>query len=219
MQIGGSWTGGRAWSTIKVPLSIAATQKNASTGSVTDPYGGSCSHSLSSAINAAITQSDNCAAWWLWTALGGDNSSAASSVTSVINAGGDTSTSVVSDGDGSSLTSGKTTWSLVGQAIFMSNISSISGSESVMNEMKTHQAGDGSYGLNTFTAEMTKGGWGSGSTSATRQLGIIKLSTGKCSAVAIGTNADSNFSILTEIAQVLMDHQTELPSGSCPGGL
>ena len=219
VQVGGSWTGGRAWSTIKVPLSIAAIQKNASAGTVTDPYGGSCSHSIGSAVNLAITQSDNCAAWWLWTALGGDGSSAAGDVTSVISSGGDSSTSVTSNGDGGSLTSGKTTWSLLGQAIFMANISSIGGSESVMNEMRTHNAGDGAHGLNTFTS-MAKGGWGNdGGTSATRQLGIIKLSNGKCSAVAIGTNAGSNFSILDQIAQVLLNHQDELPSGNCPGGL
>ena len=215
VQVGGSWKGGRAWSTIKVPLSIAAIQKNASTGSVTDPYGGSCSHSLDSAVNKAITQSDNCAAWWLWQALGGDNSSAAGSVTNVINAGGDSSTSVASTGDGQSLTSGRTTWSLIGQAIFMSNITSIDGANKVISTMKTHNAGDGSHGLNTFTS-ITKGGWGS---TDTRQLGIIKLDNGKCSAVAIGTNRGSDFSILDKIAQVIKNHQDDLPSGTCPGGL
>ena len=219
VQVGGSWSGGRAWSTIKVPLAIAATQKNASTGSVTDPYGGTCSHSLSSAIQAAITQSDNCGAWWLWQALGGDGSSAASAVTSVIKSGGDSSTTVNGTGDGASLTSGKTTWSLVGQAIFAANLASVSNSSNTMTQMRTHNAGDGSHGLNTFTA-MSKGGWGNASgTSATRQFGIIKLSNGKCSAVAIGTDSGSNFSILDQIAQVLKDHQDELPSGACPAGL
>lgn len=219
VQVGGSWSGGRAWSTIKVPLSIAATQKSASTGLVTDPYGGVCTHTLNSAIASAITQSNNCAAWWLWQALGGDGSSAATAVTNVIKSGGDSSTTVTSTGDGSSLTSGKTNWSLSGQAIFASNLTKIQGANYTLSQMKIHNAGDGSFGLNTFSSAATKGGWGNASgTSATRQFGIIKLSNGKCSAVAIGTNSGSNFSILNKIAQVLKNHQDDIPSGTCPAG-
>ncbi|MBR3256956.1 hypothetical protein IKG02_01550 [Candidatus Saccharibacteria bacterium] len=218
VQVGGSWLTGRAWSTIKVPLSIAATQKNASTGSVTDPYGETCSHDLSSAINVAITQSNNCGAWWLWTALGGDNSSAADSVTSVIKSGGDSGTTVVSSGDGKSLTSGKTEWSLAGQAIFAANMASISGASSVMSEMKVHNASDGSYGLNIYDSAMTKGGWGSDDGGATRQFGIVKVSDGKCMAVAIGTNGNAQFSTLTAIVSVLNNHADSLPTGSCPSG-
>ncbi|MBR2629204.1 MAG: hypothetical protein IKD24_05920, partial [Alistipes sp.] len=177
VQVGGSWTGGRAWSTIKVPLAIAAAQKNASTGQVTEPYGTSCNPGLSSAINLAITKSDNCAAWWLWQALGGDNSSAAQTVTDVIKSGGDSSTTVASTkGSKTGLTSGTTSWSLVGQAIFAANIASIKNSGEVMTQMKTHNAGDGSSGLNKYTSAMTKGGWGStDGDGATRQLGVVKL--------------------------------------------
>ena len=215
VQIGGSWRGGRAWSTIKVPLAIAAIQENASTGEVTDPYGGTCTHDLDSAVKAAITKSDNCAAWWLWVALGGDDSSAATKVSKVIKAGGDASTSVTSRGDGGSLTSGMTSWSLVGQAIFAANMASIKNSGSVLSNMKKHNALDGSSGLNAYTA-MTKGGWGSEYDSATRQFGMIKLKSGKCSAVAIGTNTGSDFSMLDEIVKVLLNHEDDLPSGKCP---
>ena len=219
VKTGGSWDGGRAWSTIKVPLAIAAIQENASTGGVTDVYGGSCNPGLSSAVADAIKASDNCSAWWLWQALGGDNSQAASKVTAVIKAGGDTSTTVNSVGNGRSLTSGMTDWSLVGQAIFAANMASINGSSSVMAAMKNHGASDGNSGLNTFTA-MTKGGWGDdGGTSATRQFGIVKLKNGKCSAVAIWTSSGSSFSVLNKIAQVLLNHEDDLPSGTCPGGL
>ncbi len=221
VQVGGSWTGGRAWSTIKVPLAIAAAQKNASTGQVTEPYGTSCNPGLSSAINLAITKSDNCAAWWLWEALGGDNSSAAQTVTDVIKSGGDSSTTVASTkGSKTGLTSGTTSWSLVGQAIFAANIASIKNSGEVMTQMKTHNAGDGSSGLNKYTSAMTKGGWGStDGDGATRQLGVVKLGSGKCSAIAIGTNASSNFGILDRIVTAIKNHESDLPSGSCPGGL
>lgn len=219
VKIGGSWKGGRAWSTIKVPLAIAAIQKKANTGSVSDPYGGSCNHSLNSAVNAAITQSDNCAAWWLWVALGGDNSSAGSKVTEVIRAGGDSSTEVNGTRNGSYLTSGKTDWSLINQAIFASNMSSISGSSGVLSKMKTHNAADGSHGLASNYTSMVKGGWGDSDGAATRQFGLIKLNNGKCSAVAIGTNKGSNFSMLDKIVKVLLNHEDDLPAGNCPGGL
>jgi hypothetical protein len=219
---GGSWTGGRAWSSIKVPLAIAAKQKNASTSSVTDPYGTSCNNTLDGAIKLAITKSDNCAAWQLWSALGGNNSSASSSVEKVLKDGKDTTTTVPKS-NCSGLTSGCTQWSLVNQAIFAANLPNIPSSSSIMNEMKTHSGGDSAAGLNTFTA-MTKGGWSGSSSSGgdniTRQFGIIKLENGKCSAVAIGTTANGlAFSKLTEIASVLKNHQSELPAGDCPGGL
>lgn len=219
VQIGGSWTGGRAWSTIKVPLAIAALQKNASTGSVTEPYGTSCSGPISTAVETAITRSDNCGAWWLWQALGGDNSSAASSVDSVLSSGKDSSTKTNGSGDGNSLTSGKTSWALTNQAIFASNLPSLSSASTVLSHMnKSHKSGDDSgWGILTIGSNSwAKGGWGS---DATRQFGIVKWSSGKCSAVAIGTDAPSNFSIANEIAQVLLDHQDEVPSGTCPSGL
>ena len=215
----GSYKGGRAWSTIKVPLAIAAIQENASTGQVTDPYGGRCNHTLDSAVTAAITKSDNCAAWWLWVALGGDGSSAAGKVTAVIKAGGDSSTSVVGNGDGHSLTSGKTTWTLKNQALFAANMASISKSSDVLKAMKKHNATDGSHGLASNYTSMIKGGWGSADGAATRQFGLIKLKNKKCTAVAIGTNQGSSFSILDKIVKVLLNHEDDLPSGKCPKGL
>ncbi len=220
VKIGGSWKGGRAWSTIKVPLAIAAIQENVSTGDVTEPYGTSCTgYSLSTAVNAAITQSDNCAAWWLWVALGGDNSSAASKVTEVIRAGGDSSTEVNGTRNGDYLTSGMTDWLLVEQAIFAANMSSISKSADVLSAMRTHNASDGSHGLASNYTSMIKGGWGDSDGAATRQFGLIKLKNGKCSAVAIGTDKGSNFSMLDKIVKVLLNHEDDLPVGSCPEGL
>ncbi|MBQ6130429.1 hypothetical protein IJI72_01945 [Candidatus Saccharibacteria bacterium] len=214
--VGGSYTGARAWSTIKVPLAIAAIQKNASTGSVTEPYGTSCSGPLSTAVQTAITRSDNCGAWWLWQALGGDNSSAAATVTDILRAGKDTTTSVNGTGDGTSLTSGKTNWSLVNQALFAANMPPINGASTVMTHMKNQSGDDSTHGLNTWSSSMSKGGWGS---DATRQFGIIKLSSGKCSAIAIGTNVASDFNVLDKIAEKIKAHESELPSGTCPTGL
>ena len=226
VQVGGSWSGGRAWSTIKVPLAIAALQKNISTTSYKDTYTG-CNSSpsslnLSSAVQAAITKSDNCGAWWLWEGLGGNDSSAASAVTDVIKSGGDSSTTVNGTGKSTGfLTSGYTNWSLAGQALFAANMASLSNTNTVMTHMDNQSGGDSSYGLNRIgTKNLSKGGWGDdSSTSATRQFGIVKWSDGQCSAIAIGTNAGSNFGLLNDIADVLSTHQGDLPKGNCPSGV
>ena len=221
VKTAGSWNGGRAWSTIKVPLSIAAIQENVSTGEVTEPYGTSCNPpSLSSAVYDAITQSDNCAAWWLWEALGGDGSSTADKVTKILRAGGDSSTTVNGTrNDGKYLTSGKTNWSLADQVIFAANMSSIDGSSEVLSKMIIHNASDGSHGLASNYTSMVKGGWGDADGAATRQFGLVKLKNGECSAVAIGTNQGSNFSMLDKIVKILLNHEDDLPAGKCPEGL
>ena len=227
VEVGGSWSGGRAWSTIKVPLAIAAIQKNVNTTSYKDTYTG-CSNSpsslnLESAVTAAITKSDNCGAWWLWEGLGGNGSTAADAVTAVIKEGGDTGTTVNGTAKSTAfLTSGYTTWSLVGQAVFASNMASLNGAGTVMTHMDNQSGGDAGYGLNKIGSKnLSKGGWGEDTgTTATRQFGIVKWSDGKCSAIAIGTDASgSDFSTLTDIAKVLEKHQSELPSGTCPSGV
>ena len=220
----GSWSGGRAWSTIKVPLSIAAERfGDVSNGAVVDPYGGSCNYAnnVAGAIEAAITKSDNCGAWWLWQSIGGDGTLAAGRVNTILRDGNDGNTNVVATGDGASLTSGKTMWLLSDQALFAANLASISNSSSVIKNMKSHKSSDKKAGLNSvFNKSASKGGWGSGNGAATRQFGIIKLSNDKCSGVAIGTNYyDSSFNVLTKIAKVLKDHESELPSDDCPRGI
>ena len=218
----GSWGGGRAWSTINVPLAIAAERlANNNVGSVKDPYGNHCNYDgVSDAVKVAVTKSNNCAAWWLWQSVGGDGGSGANSVNAVLRDGGDKSTGVTVSGDGASLTASKTVWSLKDQAVFAANLSSVSGSGNIMKDMKAQSANDKKAGLNVFDKGISKGGWGSGSGAATRQFGLVKMSNGQCVAVAIGANYyDSSFDVLTKIAQALKDNESELPGGNCPKGL
>ena len=217
----GSW-GGRAWSTINVPLAVAAERlSNSNIGSVNDPYGNHCNYDgISDAIKAAISKSNNCAAWWLWQSVGGDGGSGANSVNAVLRSGGDNSTDVAVSGDGASLTASKTIWSLKDQAVFAANLSSVSGSGNIIKDMKTQNANDKKAGLNVFDKSISKGGWGSGSGAATRQFGLVKMSNGQCVAVAIGANYyDSSYNVLTKIAKALKDNESELPGGKCPKGL
>ena len=219
----GSWEGGKAWATINVPLAIAAIDGgDAGIGSVTDPYGKQCDYSddMGRATKAAVGKSNNYAAWWLWESLGGDNQGAAGKVNDALRAGGDGATSVASNGTGASLTAAKTTWLLKDQALFAANLGSVKGAGSIMKDMNAQNGADGNAGLNVFDKAISKGGWGSGSGAATRQFGIIKLSSGQCTAVAIGADYyDSSFDVLTKIAQALKDNESELPSGQCPNGL
>ena len=218
----GSWAGGRAWSTINVPLAIAAERlANNAVGAVNDPYGNHCDYGkVSDATADAVGKSNNCAAWWLWQSVGGDGGNGANSVSAVLRDGGDNSTNVVATGDGASLTASRTVWSLKDQAVFVANLSSVNGSGNIMKYMNSQNANDKKAGLNVFDKSASKGGWGSGVGAATRQFGLVKMSNGQCMAVAIGANYfDSSYDVLTKIAQALKDNEAELPGGNCPKGL
>jgi beta-lactamase class A len=75
---GGSWTSGHAWSTVKVPLAVAALE--AAPGEATDALAAK-----------AITVSDNAAAEALWAGMG-DADRAGAAVDAVFRAGGDAAT-------------------------------------------------------------------------------------------------------------------------------
>ena len=83
VQVAGAWSTGAAWSTIKVPLAIAALNESGDGGG------------LESAASAAITVSDNAAAEQLWASLGSPEE-AALAVEGVLQQFGDLSTVVPS---------------------------------------------------------------------------------------------------------------------------
>jgi hypothetical protein len=76
----GSWASGAAWSTLKVPLSIAALTANPD--------------AATPIMQQAISQSDNAAADQLWSMLG-DPQAAADAVEAVLTEGGDTGVTAV----------------------------------------------------------------------------------------------------------------------------
>ena len=118
----GRWWSGVAWSTIKVPLAIAALRSD--------------SLRAQDLAAKAITESDNGASEQLWSGLG-DPAEAARRVQDIIAEGGDTATAVESRRLRRGYTAfGQTQWTLQRQARFAAELPSIPDSADVIDLMK-----------------------------------------------------------------------------------
>ncbi|MGO9178411.1 MAG: serine hydrolase, partial [Candidatus Limnocylindrales bacterium] len=141
----GDWESGPAWSTMKVPLTIAALREEGPP-TVTD------------AITAAITESDNAAAESIWEGLG-DPITAAHKVETVLRETGDPTT-VQSQKVRPEFTAfGQTDWPLIDQARFISAAVCDTRNAPIfalMGEIERDQ----SWGIGTIPGTRFKGGWG-----------------------------------------------------------
>ncbi|MFO7164081.1 serine hydrolase [Mycolicibacterium hassiacum] len=199
----GDWTVGPAWSTIKVPLSIAALRENPE---VTD------------AIRAAITRSDNAAAEQIWQGLG-DPVTAAQKVDAVLREAGDP-TVVQSQRVRPEFTAfGQTQWSLDHQATFLASAACDPRDQPVLELMGQIEPSQ-HWGLGQLPGARFKGGWGPSPEGAylVRQYGVIgDGSTVVAIAVEPASGSfDDGVQALTRIAQWLDERLAELPSGRCP---
>ncbi|BBZ47175.1 serine hydrolase [Mycobacterium parmense] len=161
----GRWWSGVAWSTIKVPLAIAALRR--------DWLG------AKDLAVKAITASDNQASEQLWSLLG-DPAAAARHVQRVIAEGGDTATVVEPRRIRRGYTAfGQTQWTLQRQARFAAELASIPGADDVVALMR-QLVGEHRWGLaaHGFAA---KGGWGPGVRGEylVRQFGIVPTPSGE----------------------------------------
>lgn len=204
----GGWTEGPAWSTIKVPLAIAAVRDSGATES-------------DAAIVAAITRSDNRAAESLWAQLG-DPQTAADKVGAVLRETGDP-TVVQSEKVRPEFTAfGQTIWRLDDQLRFMAVAHCDPRNAPVLDLMRQVSA-DQRWGLGQLADAEYKGGWGPSPEGAylVRQFGVITTNRGS-TAVALavspasGDLADGE-AALTAIANWLGAQSDQLPAGSCPG--
>ncbi|MBF6173655.1 hypothetical protein [Nocardia blacklockiae] len=209
----GNWTTGIAWSTIKVPLALAALRK--------EPDG------LFDTASAAITASDNDAAQQLWDALGGGDQ-AADAVEAVLREAGDTTTDVADRHNPEAretvddpLAFGATVWTLVNQVRFASRLPCLRYAARVVNlmgEITSSQA----WGLGSFVGAEYKGGWGPDDDTGAylvRQFGLIPTWSGQL-AVAIAAQPDSGTfedgtAMLDKMAALLAEHVGELGGGEC----
>jgi len=199
-----------AWSTIKVPLALAAERKNGP----------------SSAESAAITASDNASAEALWASLGGGEQ-AAQAVTAVLREGGDTESTVPSQKlRGEFTIFGQTTWPLKNAATFTSNLPCLPGSRRLISLMG-QVAGNQQWGVETIRAKSTavKGGWGPSVTGGyvVRQIGLITKRDGSRIAVAMstysaGASMESGIAALNQAGSWVASHLASLPSGKCSSG-
>lgn len=208
----GSVTAGVAWSTIKVPLSVAAVRAD----------GGRPSTATSALIRRAVTVSDNAAAERLWARLGG-GAKAAAAVNAVLADGGDTVTRVPAARlrPGFSVF-GQTRWSLGRAAAYAARLPCQRGAAPVLTQMGRIAAGQ-RWGLGSLGASARfKGGWGPDPSGAylVRQLGVITLADGRQVGVAIASRPRSGAftdgqTALTGIARWLATRRLVGGAGRC----
>ena len=176
----GSWIEGPAWSTIKIPLSIAALRHSAEQASVLVPL--------------AIRDSDNPAAEELWAQLG-EPSEAAQAVAAVLKEGGDSSTVVQSVRTRKEFTAfGQTTWSVDNQASFTKVLPCLSGSGPVLTDMR-QLADNQRWGLAVRPGVAAKGGWGPSPEGAylVRQIATITARQGQIGVALSALPNDGKF--------------------------
>ena len=206
--VDGGWSSGPAWSTIKVPLAIAALRER-------DPP------EVTEAMSAAIIQSDNAAAESIWQSLG-DPQVAALKVQEILKLAGDSITVVESQRVRPEFTAfGQTVWALTDQAQFLSSAVCDSEDEPVMSLLSQIEA-DQRWGLGTIEGAQFKGGWGPSldGTYLVRQIGVVPTHDGGSTVVAVGVLPasgafDDGTEALTRIAEWLNEHTDLLPSGQC----
>jgi hypothetical protein len=183
VQTYGTWASGVAWSTIKVPLAVAAL-RNGVGAPVTD----------------AIVRSDNAVAEELWAQLG---DAAAQLVQSVLRDAGDPVTMVESRRLRAEYTPfGQTRWSLADQARFAAGLSRVPGSSAVIGLMRELTA-DHRWGL-AAKGFAAKGGWGPGHGGdyLVRQFAIISGNIGVALAAEV---SDGGYEAGVEAVNSLAD--------------
>ncbi|WP_228002992.1 hypothetical protein [Nocardia australiensis] len=202
----GDWTTGPAWSTMKIPLTIAALRANSVSSSYT--------------VSSAITASDNAAADTLWQSLG-TGQDAAKAVEAILRQGGDTKTTVPATRARAEHSAfGQADWALSEQVRFASRLPCLPQTENVTNLMAQITPSQ-RWGLGEFTGAEFKGGWGPDTSGdyLVRQFGVIPVPNGQL-AVAFAAQPDSGtfsdgMAVLDKLATLLSEHLNELSGGAC----
>lgn len=193
------------WSTMKVPLSIAAMRND---------------DTLAPIMRAAIMQSSNADADALWQALGGPESAGAATEEVIKEAGSSATvqTQVVRPGLSSY---GQSQWSVEQQAEFASGMRCVRGAEPVLEAMGQISAG-AEYGLGIVPGAIFKGGWGPDESGVygVRQFGLLPRGDGQYVPVAVvAVSPDGSFEAvqqrLTELVTTLVPKLSELPAARC----
>jgi hypothetical protein len=204
----GDWQEGPAWSTIKVPLVIAA-------------YRQSNPQQVTDAMKAAITESDNAAAEKLWGQLG-EPTTAAQRVQQVLQDTGDPTTVESRKVRPEFTAFGQTIWSLVNQVRFTASAVCTSANDPIFNLMSQVEPSQ-SWGIGNTGIPGTefKGGWGPSPSGKylVRQIGVLTVPAGKIALAIAAEPASGSFDDgthdLDEVAKWLTDHLGSLPVGGC----
>ncbi|MDN5717932.1 MAG: hypothetical protein L0G89_11940 [Janibacter sp.] len=193
-----------AWSTIKVPLSLAVVRAG---------HG----ERMGADIDRALTASDNEAAGRLWTDLGGGGTAAAA-VEEQLQRGRDRRTGVPPQVTVVGFSPfGQATWRLTDQTRFTAALPCLAGSTSIVDAMGRVVDGQ-RWGLGGLDGARYKGGWGSTPRGyVVRQLGIVPGTKGDTAVtlqVRSGTHEEGT-AIADELTRALRAHRGDLPVGSC----
>jgi hypothetical protein len=185
----GTWSSGVAWSTIKVPLTVAALRAGVGGDELVAP---------------TIIQSDNAAAEELWTRLG---DSAARRVQSVMCEAGDQVTVVESRRLRAEYTPfGQTQWSLADQARFAAGLSQVSDAFPVIDLM-SDLTSDHRWGM-AAKGFAAKGGWGPGLDGSylVRQFAIVSGTVGVALAAEVGGGGyEAGVDVVNSLAAWVVD--------------
>lgn len=205
----GDTTEGMAWSTIKVPIAVAAL------GAQPD------SAPIAPLAEASITQSDNDAALSLWRSLG-SSGQARETVNASLREAGDPSTEVGVHDELGTTTFGQTSWDVVDQVRYTAGLACQDGTSEVIGHMQ-EVTPEHAWGLGAIDGVALKGGWGLAQGEYTnRQLAIIPLDgeaspdTPATAVAALVINGEGDGSAdLDAIAGWVEEHRDQLPSGRC----
>lgn len=204
----GSLQSGVAWSTIKVPLAIAALHANRP--------------NAADLAARAITASDNDAAEQLWSSLG-PAPQAAQQVQTVLRAGGDAGTAVESRRLRPEFSAfGQTQWPLARQAVFAAHLPCMPAAAATVYSLMRNTVPDQRWGLAGIGAP-TKGGWGPGRGGGylVRQFGVVGTPAGLLAVALAAEPKDGSFgsgiAALNQMTEWLSAHAAELPGGRCGG--
>jgi hypothetical protein len=219
--VSGSVSGGSAWSTIKLALSLRTTLDAGG------PNG--LSSSQRSLISRALTASDNAAAMELWNGLVSHYGSATAAATATaegLRRAGDSETRVSTVGRDGFSPYGQTEWSLSHQAQFMGALAGGCLADAVTTNYLLGEMGqvisDQRWGLGSAGVPANfKGGWGPGTSGGylVRQTGVLQTSTGPMvlaiAALPSDGSLESGAQMLTTIAQWAARHLSPPPVGGC----
>ena len=204
----GTWDAGPAWSTMKVPVAMAALRAPGSAG-------------VTPEMISAITQSDNAAAEAMWAGLG-DPATAAAKVDAVLRDAGDDTLVQAERVRPEFSAFGQTTWSLINQSRFLAAAACDRRNAPVF-EFMGRISPDQRWGVGGISGAQFKSGWGPAEDGAylVRQMALIHT-PGGTTAVAIAAEPasgsyDDGIANLSEVARWLTAHLAALPAGKCAG--
>jgi hypothetical protein len=199
-----------AWSTIKVPLVMAAMRQLG----IDRP---------TPQMVAAITESDNSAAEEIWESLGAP-ATAAAEVGEVLHEAGDPTIVESRKLRPEYSASGQTGWSLTNQAKFLSVAACDPRNQPVLDLMGEVTSEQRAWGVGPLPGAQIKGGWGPSPSGRylVRQIAIVPVAQRGSVVVAMAAEPESgSFAdgtrVLTEIGDWLRARLDSVPTAQCPG--